>query len=368
MLDELFYKIALSYQKGYGNAVIKKLLQYSGTATALFSDFQSIRKNLKTTRTFPSAPVLTSEIEKDIYKELNLAAKNSIFYCFFNDAHYPQRLLRCKDAPYMFSYKGSNQFNFEKTLAIVGTRNATSYGKDMVRRVISELSTHNISIISGLAMGIDTFAHEAALDYRLHTIGVMGSGFGNIYPSSNKKLSKKMIDSGSTLVSEYSYYSLPDRQNFPKRNRIIAGMADALLVVETGKRGGSIITACIAHSYQRDVFAVPGSVFETSQEGCHELIRQNVAALVTSGKDIIEMMGWNEEKQLDIQPQLFQDLNEDEENVIAIIKKLSEPHIDELIANNLSLTPSKIASVLLGLELNEIIEALPGKRYKMIRQ
>jgi len=253
----------------------------------------------------------------------------------------------------------------EKTLAIVGTRNATSYGKNVVRRIISDLSSHNVSIISGLAIGIDTFAHEAALDYRLHTVGVMGSGFGNMYPSSNKKLANKMTDSGSTLVTEFSYYTIPDRQNFPKRNRIIAGMADALLVVETGKRGGSIITACIAHSYQRDVFAIPGSVFEPSQEGCHELIRQNLAALVTSGEDILEMMGWNVEKQTHIQQQFFKELNEDEENVVSVIRNFKEPSIDELIAQTHTL-PSKIASVLLGLELNGIIEALPGKRYRMI--
>jgi len=367
MFDELFYKIALSHQKGYGNSVIKKLLQLSGTASALFQDFNSIRKKMKTTRSFPAAPVLTLEIEKAVHNELNTAAKNNIIHCFFTDLEYPKRLLRCSDAPYMFSYKGSNQFNFEKTLAIVGTRHATSYGKDVVRRVISDLSSHNVSIISGLAIGVDTFAHETALDYRLHTIGVMGSGFGNIYPDCNKKLAKKMIDSGSTLVSEYSYYTLPDRQNFPKRNRIIAGMTDALLVVETGKRGGSIITACIAHSYQRDVFAIPGSVFESSQEGCHELIRQNLAALVTSGEDIIEMMGWNAEKPLQIQPQLFNELNEDEENVVSTIRNLKEPHIDELIIHN-SLTPSKIASVLLGLELNGIIEALPGKKYRLVER
>jgi DNA processing protein len=267
----------------------------------------------------------------------------------------------------MFCYKGSNQFNPEKTLAIVGTRNATAYGKDAVRRIISDLSSHNISIISGLALGIDTFAHEAALDFNLHTVGVMGSGFGNIYPSANKKLATQMTDFGSTLVTEFSYYTMPDRQNFPKRNRIIAGMADALLVVETGKRGGSIITACIAHSYQRDVFAVPGSVFEPSQEGCHELIRQNLAALVTSGENIIEMMNWDAEKLTHIQPQIFIELNENEENVISVIRNLKESSIDELISHNPTLTPSKIASVLLGLELNGMIEALPGKRYRLVR-
>ena len=366
MNDELFYKMALSHQKGYGNALIKKLLHISGTAAALFHDFQSVRKKLKTTRAFLSAPVLTREIEKAVNTEIEIAAKNNITHCFFTDSDYPKRLLRCNDAPYMFCYKGGNQFNIEKMLAIVGTRDATPYGKDMVRRVVSDLSSHNISIISGLATGIDTFAHEAALDFHLHTVGVMGSGFGNIYPSSNKKLAKKMTDSGSALISEFSYFALPDRQNFPKRNRIIAGMADALLVVETGKRGGSIITACIAHSYQRDVFAVPGSVFEPSHDGCHELIRQNLAALVTSGEDIIDMMGWSDEKPVSVQPQLFQNLNEDEEAIVSIIRELKEPHIDELITVSNNVTPSKIASVLLGLELNGIIEALPGKRYRLI--
>jgi DNA processing protein len=368
MLDELFYKIALSHQKGYGNALIKKLLQLSGTATALFLDFHSIRKKMKTTRALLSAPVLSLEIEKAVSNELNIAAKNNISYCFFTDEKYPKRLLRCNDAPYMFCYQGTSQFNNEKALAIVGTRNATPYGKDMVRRVVADLSSHNISIISGLAVGIDTFAHEAALDCHLHTIGVMGSGFGNMYPTSNKKLAKKMADSGSTLVSEYSYYTLPDRQNFPKRNRIIAGMADALLVVETGKRGGSIITACIAHSYQRDVFAIPGSVFEPSHEGCHELIRQNLAALVSSGEDIIEMMGWNMEKPTHIQPQMFQNFTKEEETVITVIQNLKEPSIDELNALCEPSTPSKIASVLLGLELSGVIEAVPGKRYRIIKR
>ena len=366
MLNELFYKIALSHQKGYGNSVIRKLLQFSGTASALFLDFNSVRKKFKTTRSFPNAPVITKEIENAVHQELEAADKNNITHCFFTDNDYPKRLLRCNDAPYMFSYKGSNQFNMDKTLAIVGTRNATSYGKDVVRRIVSDLSSNNISIISGLAMGIDTFAHEAALDSRLHTVGVLGSGFGNLYPASNKKLAKRMTDSESTLVSEYSYYTLPDRQNFPKRNRIIAGMADALLVVETGKRGGSIITACIAHSYQRDVFAIPGSVFEPSQEGCHELIRQNLAALVTSGKDIIEMMGWDEEKPKLIQPQLFHNLNEDEEMVISIIQNFKEPHIDEIFAQMNTLPASKMASILLGLELSGVIEALPGKRYRVV--
>lgn len=366
MLTELFYKIALSYQKGYGNSLIKKLLQLSGNASALFLDFNSLRRKYQTARSFPSAPILTLEIEKAVENELNAAAKNNLTHCFFTDSDFPKRLLRCNDAPYMFCYKGSNQFNMEKTLAIVGTRNATSYGKDVVRRVVADLSSHNVSIISGLALGIDTFAHEAALDFNLHTAGIMGSGFGNIYPPSNKKLATRMTDSGSTLLSEFSYYTMPDRQNFPKRNRIIAGMADALLVVETGKRGGSIITACIANSYQRDVFAIPGSVFEPSQEGCHELIRQNLAALVTSGANIIEMMGWNAEKPTHIQPQLFAALNENEENVIAAIRNLKEPSIDELNSHIQTLTPSKMASVLLGLELNGIIEALPGKRYRLI--
>ena len=366
MLNELFYKIALSYQKGYGNSVIKKLLQFSGSASALFHDFHSIRKKFQTTRSFPNAPVITAEIEKAVNNELNMAAKNNLNYCFYTDDDYPKRLLRCHDAPYMFCYNGNNQFNTDKTLAIVGTRNATSYGKDVVRRVVSELSSHHISIISGLAMGIDTFAHEAALENHLHTVGVMGAGFGNIYPSSNRKLAKRMTDSGSTLVSEFSYYTQPDRQNFPKRNRIIAGMADALLVVETGKRGGSIITACIAHSYQRDVFAIPGSVFEPSQAGCHELIRQNLAALVTSGEDIIEMMNWNEEKPNTVQPLLFLDLNKEEENMISLIRELKEVDIDEINTQNKNLTPSKIASVLLGLELKGAIEAMPGKIYRLI--
>lgn len=365
MLSELFYKIALSHQKGYGNSTIKKLLQLSGSATKLFNDFAVIRKSAQKSASFPHPPKITPEIEKRVNDELAFSEKYNFQFCFIDEDEYPKRLAICKDAPYMFTYKGEPNFNKEKSLAIVGTRFSSSYGKDVVRKIINELSPYNVSIISGLAKGIDTIAHEAALEFDLQTIGVMGAGFGNIYPSCNRKLVSAMIEQGSIVMSEFPYLTLPERQNFPKRNRIIAGMADAVLVAETGKRGGSIITACIAHSYQRDVFAIPGSIFEPAQEGCNELIRQNLAALVTSGQDIIEMMGWNTEITQDAQPKLFHQLTSEEEIIFEVLHKLQNPTIDELTATVNIYSSSKIAAILLGLELNGVIECLPGKRYRL---
>lgn len=246
-------------------------------------------------------------------------------------------------------------------LAVVGTRNATSYGTKSLTKILNDLKDSKILTISGLAYGIDTAAHEESLNLGIPTIAVLGNGLHTIYPSSNKILSERIIGDGGTLISEFDFNTGPDRMNFPARNRIIAGMADAVLVAESGIKGGSIITAHIANSYNRDIFAIPGTIFDERHAGCNELIRKNIAAIVTSGNDILEMMNWDTTPQ-SVQTQLFPELTEDESIVFRFIQT-GKKNIDEISEHCQEFSPSKLAGILLSLELKGVLFSLPGKIY-----
>lgn len=365
MLDETFYRIALQYQDTLGNKVIKKLIQHCGSAQSLFATSPNsfFKKNILG-KTLPK-PVLTDKIYALAEKEYKWIEKHGVNLCFFTDENYPKRLQNCNDFPYMFYYKGDGFFNRSKVVAVVGTRSASDYGCDIVKKIISEIAGYDISVVSGLAMGIDTMAHEQSLSFGLNTVAVLGSGLGVIYPPSNIKLANRIIEYGGTIISEFPHDMIPDKINFPKRNRIIAGMADATIVVETAKKGGSVITAYLAHSYNRDVFAVPGSIFNPLQDGCHELIRSNIACLLNSGEHLIEMMGWNSSPPKAVQRELFVELDENEEKIVKIIKMHQDISVDEIIQCCNELTPSKVAGLLLGLELKGVVECKPGKIYRL---
>jgi DNA processing protein len=366
MFNESFYRLALQYQENLGNQSIKKLLHVFGNATEIFKQTAKQLHQKGAPRNVP-ALTITPAIQNRIERELDYMARFRIEFCFYTDEHYPARLKNCTDAPYLFYYQGNNDFNRAKMLSIVGTRNMNSYGHDAVKKLVSELMPYDVSIVSGLAFGIDTAAHEMALDYGLHTIAIMGSGFGHIYPAVNRKLAARIVECGGALISEFPYDTLPDRTNFPQRNRIIAGMSDATLVAESAKKGGSIITALIANSYNRDVFAIPGSLFDPSYEGCHELIRTNIASIADSGELLADMMGWTERTNAQskgIQTSLFVTLNEEEELLMNFIRETGQRSIDEIVIGCPNFTPSHIASLLLGLELRGVLACLPGKVYR----
>jgi len=363
-MTEAFYRLALVYQKGMGNSLIKKMIRLFGSATAIFEDKYLKRNNLHRFNNATPFPALTSTIEKDVERELKIIEKENINLCFFDELSYPQRLHYCKDSPYLLFCKGNKEFNKGNIVSLVGTRRSTSYGKECVKKLISGFS-EDITVVSGLAIGIDTASHSFAIEYGLNTVAVMGAGFGNIYPSINRKLMNKIIESGGTIVSEYSFYTKPEKVNFPKRNRIIAGMADAVVVVETGIKGGSMITANIASSYNKDVFAVPGSVFETTSDGCHELIRKNIAAIVTSGEELMDMMGWSNVPQTVIQ-KLFIEFTPEEEKIVKALQQKQILSLDDIFIVCSELTPSKVASLLLELELKGVLECKPGRKYQLI--
>ena len=366
MEKETFYRLALIHFPNYGNYNIKKLIRLCGSATALFEEPQAVAAKLYRYRSNLQLPKLNDSIRKFIDNELQQARKHDIKLCFFDDEDYPNRLKNCNDSPYFFYYKGTNCMNNPKSMAIVGTRNASNYGKDVVKKIVEGLAPHNVCIISGLARGIDTCAHEEALVKNLNTVAVLGCGLSMVYPSENRKLAQQILEQGGAIVSEYPFDAMPDRMNFPKRNRVIAGLADAVVVAESQEKGGSIITADIAHSYNRDVFAVPGSIFQKSQQGCHELIRNNVAALVSSGEDIATMMGWDQAVMPSMQTKLFPDLSGEEEAILDIIRTEQGANIDRISGKLPDLNASRIASLLLTMELKGIIECKPGKVYTTI--
>jgi DNA processing protein len=360
----LLYEIALTYIPGIGNRTAKKLLQHFGSAGNVFSakkndllQIEGIRKNMV-------EAILNTQVLKQAGKDLELIEKYNIEVLHFQNPKYPGRLLNCVDAPSVLYYKGNADLNPKKVLAIVGTRKATAYGKDVCSEIIKDLPS-DVLIVSGLAFGIDTCAHQKSLSNNKATVGVLGHGLDRIYPVQNRKLAEKMLIDGG-LLTEFSFGSNPDRENFPRRNRIVAGMADAVLVIESAAKGGALITAEIANSYNRDVFAVPGRVGDLYSKGCHFLIRTNRAALVESANDILRLMNWGTKKRIKtIQRQLFITLNNEEQKIYDLLSTKDEMLIDDL-AILTGWTYGQLSTALLGLELKGITETLPGNKYKII--
>jgi len=361
MYTELFYRIALSKTAGLGKSAHKQILAAAGSAQNVFEFPESWQRKLQNRKRCAVDIRLTDNIKSLVERELWLMEKYNVQQCHYLDTSYPQRLKRCPDAPVSFYYKGSGDFNRPRMLAVVGTRNATSYGAKSLGKILDELKESGIATISGLAYGIDTVAHEESLKLGIPTIAVLGNGLHTVYPYSNKDLSERILATGGTLISEFDFDTGPDRMNFPARNRIIAGMSDAVLVAESGSKGGSIITANIASSYNRDIFAIPGSIFDEMHDGCHELIRKNIAAMVTSGSDLLEMMNWDAAPK-SVQTQLFPELSEEEDLIYRFLLQ-GKKNIDEISEHCSQFSPSKLAGLLLTMELKGVIFALPGKSY-----
>lgn len=363
MHTETFYRIALNKTEGLGKSVIKQILSAAGSATNVFEVPETWQSRLRNRKRCNVKVVLTDKVKQLVDKELENIEKYHVQICHYLDMGYPHRLKRCNDAPVSFYYRGNGDFNRMRMLAVVGTRNATAYGIHSLTKILNDLKDRNICTVSGLAYGIDTTAHRESLNLGIPTFAVLGNGLHTVYPSSNRALAERIVEEGGTLISEFDFDTGPDRMNFPARNRIIAGMADAVLVAESGTKGGSIITAHIANSYNRDVFAVPGTIFDDMHAGCHELIRKNIAAIVTSGNDIVEMMNWDSDSaQKTIQTQLFPELSEEEAFVYRFLQT-GKKSIDEISEHCAQFTPSKLAGLLLGMELKGVLFALPGKSY-----
>ena len=365
-MDDLIYKIALTLVPGVGSVNGKSLVAYCGGVKAVFAEKKRALMKIPGIGEQTVNAIANHNVFPRAEEELEFIEKFKITPLFYLDKAYPTRLKNCHDSPLLLFYKGTAKLNAPKVVALVGTRKATEYGRDMCRRIIEGLVEHNVLVVSGLAYGIDTWSHKSALDNSLDTVGVLGHGLDRVYPFANRSLAEKMLDNGG-LLSEYISNTTPDRENFPMRNRIIAGMSDAVVVVEAGATGGALITAEIANSYNRDVFAVPGRIGDPHSEGCNKLIRINKAALIQSAKDISYLLNWNDLKiqKKPIQRQLFLNLTPDEELIVNTLKEKGDLDVDTLLIET-KLLPAKAAAVLLNMEFEGILRCLPGKVYRLL--
>lgn len=361
----LKHKIALSLIPRIGDINARKLVSHFGGVEAIFNE--SYRNLVKIPGIGSGLAQYISDKSylKIAETEAEYVIKHNIKTYFYLDNDYPFRLRQCDDSPVVFYFMGSCDLNGPRMLSVVGTRNATTRGKELCDSIIGSLAEGypDLIIISGLAYGIDIAAHKAALASNLQTIGVLGHGFKTIYPSIHRSTADAILKTGG-LLTDFMSDTLPERNNFIKRNRIIAGLSDATLVVESGIKGGALITADIAFSYNRDVFAVPGRPGDQWSAGCNDLIKTNKAALVESASDIENFLRWQPEKsKVPVQKTLFSELGETEQRIYELIMKEGELTIDH-ICRFLDIPISKLSPQLLQMEFKGLIKCYPGNVYR----
>ncbi len=363
---ELFYKIALSLVPGIGNVLTRNLLTRLGNIERIFEE------PLKSLKKIPGIGEINAGRIKDkgIFikagNELKFIKKYNIRACFYTDSDYPRRLRSCTDAPLILYCRGNVDMDCKKVLCIVGTRNATNYGKNISEQLIKDIAGrgYNVVIISGLAYGIDIHVHRMSLKYGIPTVGILGHGLDRLYPALHADTAKKMLKSGG-LATEFPSCTKIDPSNFIRRNRIIAGLSDATVVVESAGKGGALITADIAASYNRDVFAFPGRVSDTFSMGCNRLIRYNEANLIQGIEDLEYFLGWEPKDTKEYhQIEMFAELNPEEAKIVELLKKSDKLFIDQ-ISSELGMPGSKVSVLLLELECKNLVSALPGNIYSL---
>lgn len=366
MNNQLLYNIAITYLQGVGCVNAKKLIAFAGSSENVFKLKKQQLVKVPGIGESTASEILNSDALKKAEKEIDFINKYKIKVFHYLDKDYPEFLKNCHDAPVLFYSLGNINFNTGKFLSIIGTRKATEYGKTVCRKIIEELAVSNpdLTIVSGLAYGIDITAHKAAMDFGLNTIAVLGHGLDIVYPASHKKYASNIIKNGA-LITEFPSSSIRDASNFVKRNRIIAGISEATLVIETGIKGGSVITAEIANSYNREVFAVPGNVETESSQGCNFLIKSHRALLIENASDIAGNLNWNTKSDKNIQQKIKFDLNKEEEIVYEYVKANKNSNID-VIAMNTNIVMYELSSILLNLEFMGLVRCLPGKCFTII--
>ncbi|HEX2682472.1 MAG TPA: DNA-processing protein DprA [Ferruginibacter sp.] len=366
MHNELLYQVALTLVPNIGDVHAKALLHVHGDAWSIFKARKKDLDHIEGIGTIRAKAIKDFTDFSMAEEEIKFIEKYRIKPLFLTDESYPKRLLNCYDSPALLYYRGNADLNTSRIVSIVGTRNNADYGKMVCEKLIEDLRSENVLIVSGLAFGIDTIAHKASIKNNLHTIGVLAHGLDRIYPQQNKTLAKQMTEQGG-LLTEFRSNTNPDKQNFPKRNRIVAGMCDAIIVVESSKKGGSLITAELGNSYNKDVFAIPGRVNDNKSEGCNYLIKTNKAALINSADDLLEMMNWKPSQKPAVKKQreLFIELEPEEKIMFDILQQQESVQVDELYLKS-GLSSSAVAKSLLMLEMKGVILSLPGKVYKLL--
>jgi DNA processing protein len=363
---ELIYQIALTLVDGVGPVLAKNLISYCGSASEVFRAKKSTLLKIPDIGQKTANALIDFKDFKRAEHEIKFIEKHQIKAHFYADSNYPYRLKSTHDCPVVLYQLGNTNLNSEKIIGIVGTRNPSEYGKYFCEQLLEDLASSGATIISGMAYGIDIHAHKSAIKNNLPTLGVMAHGLDRIYPSDHKKYAKAMIENKGGFLTEFLSKTSPDRENFPKRNRIVAGLCDAIIVIETAKKGGSMITAELAWQYDRILMALPGKSTDDKSAGCNYLIKTNRAELIENSEDVIKSLGWDTStKKRPIQKSLPLDLSQTELVVWNLLKEKSLIEIDEIISIS-KLGSSEVALILLDFEFKGWIKTLPGKRYQLL--
>jgi DNA processing protein len=365
--DELLFRMALTAVWQMGDVQISTLLKYFETAERVFSAQRRELECIPGIGAVRASAIKSFKQFSGIAREIEHCRSTGTQILVRGHEGYPARLEHCPDAPSIMFFSGNHPPELPKVISIVGTRSPTSYGKERVVELVEVLGGFKVLVVSGLAYGVDTIVHRESLKKGLATIGVLGHGLDKLYPYANRQLAEDMKQNGG-LLTEFMRGTKPDRQNFPRRNRIVAGMSDAIVVVESGLKGGSLITAELGNDYNRDVLAYPGRSIDEQSMGCNSLIAASKANLVTCGEDVVSFLNWSvkQHKQEPMQMKLFDQLSEEEQQAVNIIATHQPISIDKLV-QLLSGNAGKIASLLLSLEMKGILALLPGKLYAVSR-
>lgn len=366
--NELPYQIGLTLLPNIGDVLAKNLLSYCGSASEVFKTKEKLLQKIPGIgETYAKQIARNKHVLERAEEEVDFILKYKIKPLFFSDEDYPQRLKYCNDSPVLLYYKGNANLNTEKIVAVVGTRMPDEYGKDLTKQFIADLKGSDVMVVSGLAYGIDVHAHKYALDNGLETVGVVAHGLDRVYPGAHANIAKKMLKQGG-MLTDFMSGTNPDAVNFPKRNRIVAGICDALVVVQSKREGGSLITATIANSYNKDVFAFPGRAGDELSEGCNGLIKRNKGALIESAADLLDAMNWitePEKPKRKKQLPLLISLSDEEQKIAKAFAQKKQLHLDEICyASDMSV--SVVSTILLQLEFSNLIKSKPGKVYEFL--
>lgn len=364
---DLLYPIALTFIPGIGGALAQNLIAYCGSAEAVFRAGKSKLMKVPLIGEERAEAIHKADVLSRAEEELKFIAEYNIEVLLYSDSNYPYRLKDCPDMPFLLYYKGNTDLNAGKMVGIVGTRNITEYGREITRKLIEELAAEGVVIISGLAYGVDITAHQAALEYKLKTVAVLAHGLNQIYPAQHKPVAKKMAAQGG-LLTEFHSQTEMHPSYFPQRNRIVAGLCDAVIVVESAVKGGALITANIANSYNKDVFAIPGRVGDKYSSGCNFLIRTFKATMIENAADMLQAMNWQADgSKHKIKAQLALSLSPAEQKIYHLLSAGEDLEIDRIVTLS-ELHSGEIAATLLEMEMNGVVVSLPGKRYRLTQQ
>ncbi|WP_088324309.1 DNA-processing protein DprA [Polaribacter tangerinus] len=362
--EKLLAILRLQKSKAIGDILAKKLIVNVGDVAQIFKEKQTTLSKINGIGNHILRHLFDKENITLAQKELQYIKDNNISYSYFLDNEYPTNLQHCIDSPILFFKDGKIDFSNSKIISIVGTRNMSSYGRDFCEKLIADLSIYSPIIVSGFAYGVDICAHKAAIKNKLQTVAVLAHGFNEIYPKAHKKYMPHVLENGG-FITEFWHREAPLRENFLKRNRIVAGISSATVVIESASKGGSLVTADIANSYDKDVFAVPGRTTDIYSKGCNNLIKNNKAFLLNSADEIVKMLNWDTPKKLKIiQKELFLILSEKEQKVYDLLHQKGAQLLD-MISLECNIPIYQLASLMLQMELKGITKPLPGKMFEL---